>query len=97
MVVNVLSKTQYPSFVMILLDDIGWGDPSYNNGTTYTPYLDAWTKEANTITFHRGYAGVCNIYYSHQFFFLFMIQYDLNRHQYAVCNIRYSYHSQTHS
>ena len=46
---------------MILLDDIGWGDPSYNNGTTYTPYLDAWTKEANTITFHRGYAGVCDI------------------------------------
>lgn len=51
-------KTKYPNFVMILLDDIGWGDPSYNNGTTYTPNLDAWTKEANTITFHRGYAGI---------------------------------------
>ena len=47
----------YPNFVFILADDMGWGDTSYNGGTAYTPFLDSWTRMANTITFWRGYAG----------------------------------------
>ena len=49
-------------YLLYYLDDVGWGDTTYNNGTAYTPNLDAWTKQANTITFHRGYAGgpVCS-------------------------------------
>jgi len=58
----VWSESELPNFVVILADDMGWGDPSYNNGTVYTPYLDEWTKESHTITFNRGYAGapVCS-------------------------------------
>eukprot|EP01083_Nonionella_stella_P178467 630487_1 len=51
-----------PNFVMILADDFGWGDPSYNNGTTYTPSLDAMASSPHSIVFSRGYAGspVCS-------------------------------------
>ena len=56
------SSSKFPNFVFILADDMGWGDTSYNNGTASTPYLDAWRKESNTITFWRGYAAgpVCS-------------------------------------
>eukprot|EP01083_Nonionella_stella_P208601 756885_1 len=62
MISSCFSETKYPNFVMILADDMGWGDTTYNNGTAYTPYLDEWTQTANTITFMRGYAGgsVCS-------------------------------------
>ena len=54
---NVNAIDNYPNFLFIMADDMGWGDTSYNNGTAYTPFLDSWTKMANTITFWRGYSG----------------------------------------
>ena len=34
-----------PSFLFLLIDDVGWGDFSYNNGTALTPHIDEWARK----------------------------------------------------
>ena len=51
-----------PNILMILADDMGWGDTTYNNGTAHTPFLDLWSQSHNVFKFNRGYSGgsVCS-------------------------------------
>lgn len=38
-----------PSFLFLLIDDVGWADLGYNNGTAYTPNLDKWARRPGSI------------------------------------------------
>jgi arylsulfatase A-like enzyme len=51
-----------PSFLFLLVDDIGWADFSYNNGTALTPNIDQWTQEKGTVLLHDFHSGgtVCS-------------------------------------
>lgn len=51
-----------PSFLFLLVDDIGWADFSYNNGTAHTPNIDAWAKEAGSVRLQDMHSGgtVCS-------------------------------------
>ena len=51
-----------PSFLFILGDDIGWADFRYNNGTSYTPNVDAWVARdgsaySNCLPTHHAVAA----------------------------------------
>jgi hypothetical protein len=51
------TTTALPSFLIMLADDIGWGDFSYNNGTALTPNIDTWSKAQGSVLlqdFHSG-------------------------------------------
>ena len=51
-----------PSFLFLLVDDIGWGDFSYNGGTAATPFIDAWARAKGSVVlqdFHSG-GTVCS-------------------------------------
>lgn len=51
-----------PSFLFLLVDDIGWADFSYNNGTALTPNIDRWARAEGSIIlqdFHSG-GTVCS-------------------------------------
>eukprot|EP00041_Stephanoeca_diplocostata_P013753 m.243604 g.243604 ORF g.243604 m.243604 type:complete len:667 (+) comp19455_c0_seq1:121-2121(+) len=56
------AKSPLPSFLMILGDDIGWADFSWNNGTANTPNLAAWAKRAGSILLQDSHSGgtVCS-------------------------------------
>ena len=50
-----------PNIILMMADDLGWGDVAYNgNETVHTPYLDALSREG--IRFDRFYASspVCS-------------------------------------
>eukprot|EP00051_Salpingoeca_urceolata_P021109 m.325616 g.325616 ORF g.325616 m.325616 type:complete len:629 (-) comp19735_c0_seq21:94-1980(-) len=51
-----------PSFLFILGDDIGWADFGYNNGTAFTPNLDAWATAEGSILMQDMHSGgtVCS-------------------------------------
>ena len=34
-----------PNIILVMADDMGWGDPSYNSGWINTPVLDAMAAE----------------------------------------------------
>eukprot|EP01083_Nonionella_stella_P138095 420230_1 len=46
-----------PHIIMVMTDDMGFGDVHYNGGIPLTPNFDSWTGEDHTIVFHRGYSG----------------------------------------
>jgi arylsulfatase A-like enzyme len=51
-----------PSFLFLLVDDIGWADFSYNNGTALTPNIDRWAGAEGSVAlqdFHSG-GTVCS-------------------------------------
>lgn len=49
-----------PNIILLMADDLGWGDPSYNNGWIQTPALD--TMAAEGLQFDRFYSAsaVCS-------------------------------------
>ena len=51
-----------PSFLFMLIDDIGWADFSYNNGTAQTPNIDKWAKRSGSIILQDMHSGgtVCS-------------------------------------
>jgi arylsulfatase A-like enzyme len=51
-----------PSFLFLLADDIGWGDVGYNNGTAFTPNLDAWASRGGSLKIQDMHTGgtVCS-------------------------------------
>jgi hypothetical protein len=56
------SSSPPPSFLVIMGDDIGWGDFRYANGTAVTPRISAWAKQQGSIQmmdFHSG-GTVCS-------------------------------------
>ena len=57
---QVIKKIKKPSFLLIMADDLGWGDPGFNNGPGITPGLDSMA--ANGLVFNRFYASgpVCS-------------------------------------
>jgi arylsulfatase A-like enzyme len=65
---QVMSKMQHPNVIIILCDDLGFGDVSYNchdNSTgmcAQTPNLLQLAKSKNSAVLHRFYAtaGVCS-------------------------------------
>ena len=62
------AETKPPNILIILTDDLGWGDPGYNcvgqdeNQCAFTPHLDALARDEHTAVFHRFYAAaaVCS-------------------------------------
>ena len=34
-----------PNIILMMADDMGWGDPSYNSGSINTPALDAMAAQ----------------------------------------------------
>eukprot|EP01084_Bolivina_argentea_P286199 490938_1 len=46
-----------PNIIMVMTDDMGFGDVHYNGGIPLTPNFDEWTESEHTIVFHRGYSG----------------------------------------
>ena len=47
--------------VLIMADDMGWGDPGYNGGKPLTPELDTMAAANSTIVLERFYAeNVCS-------------------------------------
>lgn len=55
------SETKHPNVILIMCDDLGWGDVGFNgNKTIKTPHLDAMAK--NGLVFNRFYAAsaVCS-------------------------------------
>ena len=51
-----------PSFLFILIDDVGWADLGYNNGTAHTPNIDTWAKRPGTMLMQDLHSGgtVCS-------------------------------------
>ncbi|MGI9240375.1 MAG: sulfatase-like hydrolase/transferase [Verrucomicrobiales bacterium] len=54
------SANERPNIVLMMADDLGWGDPSYNGGWINTPALDAMAGEG--LRFDRFYSAsaVCS-------------------------------------
>jgi arylsulfatase A-like enzyme len=51
-----------PNFVILLADDMGWGDISLRGSPASTPNLDAMAQGEHSVYFHRFYSGaaVCS-------------------------------------
>ncbi|KAI6658638.1 hypothetical protein LOD99_15436 [Oopsacas minuta] len=45
-----------PNILVLLADDLGWGDTGYQGGTAYTPHLDAMSRANTTLQLTRMYA-----------------------------------------
>ena len=46
-----------PSFVIMLADDMGWGDWSRTGAPADTPELEAMSRSPHAVWFHRAYSG----------------------------------------
>lgn len=46
-----------PSFVIMLADDLGWGDWSRTGAPAHTPNLEAMSRSQHAVWFHRAYSG----------------------------------------
>ncbi|MDG2013472.1 MAG: sulfatase-like hydrolase/transferase [Pirellulaceae bacterium] len=55
-----LSADERPNIILMMADDLGWGDPSYNQGWIETPALDAMASAG--LRFNRFYSAspVCS-------------------------------------
>jgi hypothetical protein len=54
---GLVIAAEQPSFLFILVDDMGWTDFTYNQGVAATPNIDAIANGPNTIKmldFHSG-------------------------------------------
>lgn len=45
------------NFVIMLADDVGWGDWSRTGSPARTPHLDAMSRADHGVWFHRAYSG----------------------------------------
>jgi arylsulfatase A-like enzyme len=54
---NSLAK---PSFLYMLIDDVGWADFSYNNGTALTPNIDRWAARSLILQDMHSGGTVCS-------------------------------------
>ena len=57
---GVCLANERPNIILVMADDMGWGDPSYNSGWINTPALDAMAAEG--LRFDRFYSAsaVCS-------------------------------------
>ena len=58
----IVAAARKPSVLVLLGDDIGWGDVSYNGGAAVTRNIDAWAAAPGSITFQDAHSGgtVCS-------------------------------------
>ena len=58
----IVAAARKPSVLVLLGDDIGWGDVSYNGGAALTRHIDAWAAAPGSITFQDAHGGgtVCS-------------------------------------
>jgi len=51
-----------PSFLFLLVDDVGWADVGYNGGIAKTPILDTWASEPSSLKLLDMHSGgtVCS-------------------------------------
>mmetsp|Transcript_2165 Transcript_2165/g.4374 ORF Transcript_2165/g.4374 Transcript_2165/m.4374 type:complete len:817 (+) Transcript_2165:442-2892(+) len=56
------SLPEKPSFLFMLVDDVGWADFSYNGGNAKTPNIDEWARRSGSRVFHDFHSGgsVCS-------------------------------------
>ena len=56
------SSPAKPSFLFLLIDDVGWADLSYNGGTAQTPNIDRWARRSGSIIMQDLHSGgtVCS-------------------------------------
>jgi len=55
------TPSKQPNIVMILVDDLGWGDLAcYGNPEALTPRLDTLAKEGQKFTNFRANCSVCS-------------------------------------
>ena len=45
-----------PNVLVLLADDLGWGDPGYQGGAAFTPHLDRMARANSTLRLSRMYA-----------------------------------------
>eukprot|EP01084_Bolivina_argentea_P320626 556341_1 len=55
-ITHIQCATNLPNFIMMMVDDMGWGDVSYNDGPALTPNIDELRFSPHTIVFQRGYS-----------------------------------------
>ena len=60
LLVGICLANERPNIILVMADDMGWGDPSYNSGWINTPALDAMAAEG--LRFDRFYSAsaVCS-------------------------------------
>lgn len=51
-----------PSFLFLLIDDVGWADLGYNDGIAQTPNIDRWARRPGSIIMQDLHSGgtVCS-------------------------------------
>ena len=56
------SSPAKPSFLFLLIDDVGWADLSYNGGTAQTPNIDRWARRSGSVIMQDLHSGgtVCS-------------------------------------
>lgn len=56
------TSSKRTNFVLMLADDLGWGDVSFNGGFKTTPFLQEMASSANTLQFSNFHSGspVCS-------------------------------------
>jgi arylsulfatase A-like enzyme len=56
------ARSDLPSFLFLLGDDIGWADMSWNNGTANTPRMAEWARRAGSILMQDSHSAgtVCS-------------------------------------
>ena len=59
--VNTIDAAEKPNIVLVMCDDLGWGDVGFNGGTTIkTPHLDEMAKSSLRLTRFYAQSPVCS-------------------------------------
>ena len=55
-------RSASPSFLFILIDDVGWGDVQWNGGTAVNPRIEEWARSDGTLVMQDMHSGgsVCS-------------------------------------
>jgi arylsulfatase A-like enzyme len=55
--VSAAPASKKPSFVIMMADDMGWGDWSRSGSPGRTPHLEEMSHADHAVWFHRAYSG----------------------------------------
>ena len=50
-------EAEKPNIVLVMADDMGWGDWSRTGAPAFTPHLDDMSRAEHGVWFERAYAG----------------------------------------
>eukprot|EP00755_Sulcionema_specki_P031061 Sspe_Gene.95835::Locus_68146_Transcript_1_1_Confidence_1.000_Length_396::g.95835::m.95835 len=51
------AAAEYPNFVIMMADDMGYGDWSRTGAPAHTPHLEEFSRAQNAVWFQRAYSG----------------------------------------